>query len=144
MFTRIAQKRVLGVREEIPNAKLVEMFRSVALPNETILAILKQIGACYGIAYPQLRPDDCFITQLSKIDSWRFDAGAEKLEKWLRGKFGITIPQGLKTFTVLDLLKLIESGGAACALRDPKRPGADAVTERLEAVDHISPEYTST
>jgi hypothetical protein len=111
MFTRIARKRVLGVREEIPDAKLVELFGAVPLPSETILEILQQIGACYGIAYAQLRPDDCFISQLSKIDSWRLDAGAEKLEKSLREKFEVTIPHGLKTFTILDLLKLVESKG---------------------------------
>jgi len=108
MFTRIARKRVLGVREKIPDAKLVELFGAVAMPPETILEILQLIGACYGIAYAQLRPTDCFISQLSKIDSWRLDAGAEKLEKSLQEKFGVTVPQGLKTFTILDLLKLIE------------------------------------
>ena len=111
MFTRIARRRVLGVREEIPDAKLVELFSAVSLPSETILGILRQIGACYGIAYAQLRPDDCFISLLSKIDSWRFDAGAEKLEKSLREKFEVTIPHGLKKFTILDLLKLVESKG---------------------------------
>jgi hypothetical protein len=111
MFSHIARKCVLGVREEIPDAKLVELFSSSSLSAEATLALLKQIGACYGIAYSQLRPDDCFITRLSKVDSWRFDAGAEKLEKWLRDNLGIAIPDGLKTFTILDLLKLIEGSG---------------------------------
>lgn len=109
MFTRIAKKRVLGVREEIPDAKLVELFSAVALPSETILQILRQIGACYGIAYARLRPDDCFITQLSKIDSWRLDEAAETLERSLREKYEVTIPRGLKTFTILDRLKSVKN-----------------------------------
>jgi len=107
MFVGIARKRVLGVREEVSDAKLVNLFTEVALPPEMILAILQQIAASYGVDYTQLRPTDCFISQLSKIDSWRLDAGAEKFETWLREKFGVTIPRDLKTFTILDLLKII-------------------------------------
>lgn len=109
MFTRLAKKRVLGTREDIADGSLVELFNDVALPSATTLEVLKQVGACYGIAYTQLRPDDCLITRLSKIDSWSLDAGAEKLEKWLRDKFGVAVPRDLKTFTVLDLLRLVES-----------------------------------
>ncbi len=125
MFTRIARKRVLGAREEIPDAKLAELFGAVALPSETILEILQLIGACYGITYARLRPTDCFISQLSKIDSWRLDAGAEKLEKSLQEKFGVTVPQGLRTFTILDLLKLIEG--------QSRQPEAQQKGSRLES-----------
>ena len=109
VFPRIAQRRVLGAREDIPDQNLTELFGLSSLPPETILTILKQIGASYGIAYSKLRPSDCFISQLSKIDSWHFDAGAETLEKYLRSQFGLAIPSNLRQFTILDLIKFIES-----------------------------------
>lgn len=92
----------------MPDDKLVLAFSDVNLSPSTILVILRQIGDCYGIAYSRLRPTDCFVRHLSKIDSWRFDSGAEGLEKWLRKEFGVAVPKDAATFTVLDLLRLVE------------------------------------
>ena len=104
----VAARRVLGRREGLSDEKLLELFRSSSrLPAETILMILKSIGSGYGIGYSKLRPADCFGSQLSKIDSWRFDAGAEKTEELLREKFGLAMPVEPKSFTISDLLKLI-------------------------------------
>lgn len=113
---RIAAHRVLGSREKLPDEKLVGLFSSSAkLPAESILMVLKSIGSGYGINYSELRPSDCLVSQLSKIDSWRFDAGAEKVEELLREKFSLSLPATTKSLSILDLLKLIEANAShAC------------------------------
>lgn len=111
VLPRIAQRRVLGTRETISDEQLLALFDSSSLPQAARLGILKQIGEGYGIPYAKLRPGDCFIAQLSKIDSWRFDAGAERLEIFLRERYQITLPYNLTRFTIADLLKLVENSG---------------------------------
>ncbi len=107
----VVARRVLGNREKLSDERLLELFNpSSRLPEETILMILKSIGSAYGIGYSKLRPNDCFVSQLSKIDSWRLDAGAEKIEGLLREKFGLAIPAEAKSFTLSNLMKLIELG----------------------------------
>lgn len=74
--------------------------------------VLKSIGSGYGINYSELRPSDCLVSQLSKIDSWRFDAGAEKIEELLREKFSLSLPANAKSLSILNLMKLIESNAS--------------------------------
>jgi hypothetical protein len=107
---RIAAHRALGSRERLPDEKLVELFSSSAmLPAERILMVLKAIGSGYGIYYSELRPSDCLVSQLSKIDSWRFDAGAEKPEGLLRDRFNLSLPANAKSLLFTDLMNLIEA-----------------------------------
>ena len=106
---RFAARRVMGSRERLADDRLVGLFSgSTQLPTETVLMVLRSVGAGYGINYSELRPSDCLISQLSKIDSWRFDAGAEKLGELLSEKYGICMPANAQSFTLLDLMKLIE------------------------------------
>jgi hypothetical protein len=107
---RIAARRILGSREKLSEERLLELFStSSRLPAETVLMVLRAIGSAYRIGYSKLRPNDCLVSQLSKIDSWRLDSGAEKIEELLREKFDLVVPAGTKSFTISDLMKLIES-----------------------------------
>ena len=107
---RIVAQRILGSRERLTDDQLVKLFSSsIQLPRDNVLMVLKSIGTGYGIDYSKLRPNDDLISQLSKIDSWRFDAGLEKLDELFRERFGLSVPTNTKSLSILDLLKLIPS-----------------------------------
>lgn len=106
--------RYFGKREELADGDLILLLKpSGRMPPETALRLLAAVGSSYGIPYRKLRPEDCLISTLGKIDSWRFDAGAEKLERILRNEFGVGIPSGLVSFTMADLLKLVDANRTA-------------------------------
>ena len=123
---RVAARRVLGSRERLADDKLVDLFSaSVHLPSDTILMVLKSMGAGYGINYSELRPSDDLVLQLSKIDSWRFDAGLEKTQELFRERFGLSVPADSKSLSILDLMKLIdpsETSQAAEIVPPPSKP----------------------
>ncbi len=105
---RIAAQRILGSRERLTDDQLVQLFSpSIHIPKDNVLMVLKSIGAGYGIHYSKLRPSDDLISQLSKVDSWRFDAGFEKLDELFRVQFGVSMPTNTKSLSILELLKLI-------------------------------------
>lgn len=104
----IAAQRVLGSRERLTDDQLVQLFSSsVQLSGDSILMVLKAIGTGYGIHYAKLRPSDDLISQLSKVDSWRFDAGLEKIAELFHERFGLSVPTNTKSLSILELLKLI-------------------------------------
>lgn len=101
-------RRVLGPREKLSDDKLFELFgESVHLPPETILMVLKSVGTGYGINYSELRPKDDLVLQLSKVDSWRFDAGLETIQELFRERFGLSILADSTSLSILGLMKLI-------------------------------------
>ena len=109
VFPQLSIRRYFGKRQELTDDELLRLLLPAGrMPAETVLRLLAAVGSSYEIPYSKLRPEDCLISKLGKIDSWRFDAGAEKLERILRDEFGVGIPVGLVSFTIADLLKLVE------------------------------------
>lgn len=107
LFFRRREKRVFALgREALDEPHLIAVF-AASLDATKLLEVLRLIGHCYEIDYRLLRPQDCFIGDLSKADSWSLDAGAEKLEANLKTKFGLDFPHEAKAFTISDLLNLI-------------------------------------
>lgn len=107
-FPRITKRRILGPREKLSDKELAALFAASKLPESQIVEVLRAMGSGYGIEYSTLRPEDCIVTQLSKIDSWRFDAGAEKVAE-IADKYDVKMPSDVKAFSILDLMRLIES-----------------------------------
>jgi hypothetical protein len=113
IIPRLAVKRAFGSRVALSDEQLVKMFASItSLHPDTIITILKWIGTSYKVNYSILKPDDCLKSELRKIDSWQFDAGAERLENLVRERFNVMMPVEGESFTISDLMKIIESNSS--------------------------------
>ena len=73
----------------------------------TQLEVLGLVASAYGVERGRLRPDDRFADELSDMESWRLDVGAENLERALLERYELTLTADAAKFTVADLLRAI-------------------------------------
>lgn len=86
-----------------------EIHQTIApgISLDTLAQVYDVLGTAYGVAPTLIRPGDSF-KDFFDLDSWHLDTGTEKVNEWLESQ-AIQKPSG-QLATVLDLLRLVESG----------------------------------
>ena len=120
-----ARRGGLRKRREIALPDLYLSFQfGVPVSLETFVEAISLVGECYRIHPGKLRADDRFDCNLSDIDSWNIEGGAEDLQTALK-KRSIDLPEDGHLATVQDLIEYFAANqnraGAGVKTSESKR-----------------------
>lgn len=102
----LSKRKFLAGRSSLADFELVALFNANGHQfSERALAILVEMGKCYGIPYAKLRPEDRFKGGLAEIDSWRAGLGSMRFQHFLTTEFGSKSPINRRSITIRELFR---------------------------------------